>query len=145
MNVTEIIEKFVCPGCINGSDTQCGNYKPSDHYGHMCDVHVLGTRMTGIGHLALGLPKGFNRSGWEPYTEKSNNTMYIRCWPKNSKFTQMWDKFNVAVWALEQDGCLFVRTYSPRVNQTYVDIIDGGNLDLVPVAIDVSKFHSVID
>ena len=44
-----------------------------------------------------------------------------------------------------QDGFLFVRTYSPRTNQTFVDVIEEGALSLVPQAIDVSKFYEEMD
>jgi hypothetical protein len=71
--------------------------------------------------------------------------MIIRLHQKNSVKADFWDKFNVPVWALVQEGVLFVRTYCPRTNQTFVDVIEGGTLSLVPQAIDVAPFYEEMD
>lgn len=52
---------------------------------------------------------------------------------------------NVAVWAMEKDGFLFVRTYIPRINVGFVDVVDGGTMDMVPNAINASEFYEDID
>jgi len=44
-----------------------------------------------------------------------------------------------------KDGFLFVRTYSPRINHCSIDVIEAGDLDMVPEAIDVGKFIDEID
>ena len=49
------------------------------------------------------------------------------------------------VWAQEKDGYLFVRTWSPRINKTYVDVVKGGTMAMVPGAIDVADFKGEID
>lgn len=46
---------------------------------------------------------------------------------------------------MEQDGHLFVRTYSPRIDATFVDVIKGGTLALVPDAVNVGDFIGEID
>lgn len=157
MTGREMIEKFVCPGCVCGSDTRCtrrpyitavdGKNVDENTGGLVCEAHVLGTYITDIGHVALGLPKGFNRagvSGNRRYPDRqANNTMLIRCWIH--RYNPGWDKFNVAVWALEKDGFLFVRTYQPRINFTVIDIVESGTLELVPDAIDVSEFYDEMD
>lgn len=54
-------------------------------------------------------------------------------------------KLNVAVWAMEHEGALFVRTYSPRVDAGTVDVIPGGTLAMAPGAINVAEFADEID
>jgi hypothetical protein len=46
---------------------------------------------------------------------------------------------------MEQDGLLFVRTFAPRINICWVDVIQEGKMKLTPKAIDVSKFSDQID
>ncbi len=144
----EMIEEFQCPGCVCGSDTLCGNFEIINKDTNRCENHVLGT-MIGFGNsVALGLPCGFNKpgiahdnSGKEPPTAR--NTMDIRFWLKGNY--PEWNHLNVAVWALEKEGFLFVRTFAPRINICWVDVIQGGGLKLVPNAIDVSTFIDEID
>jgi hypothetical protein len=139
-----MIEQFQCPGCVCGSDTKCGKFKPHEQYGATCQSHVLGTSILGVGHIALGLPKGFNRSGLDPsHPGGTSNTMNIRLWVKGT--APVWDHFNVPVWALEKDGHLFVRTLSPRRNWSYVDVVEGGTLALVPDAINAGEFYDDMD
>lgn len=155
MTNEELIEKFLCVGCVSGSDTKCGRFKLNTSYGASCTSHVLGTRMMGAGTLALGLPTGFNRpppekAGPDSTQMKHSNTMEIRLWAKGT--APEWNNLNVPVWALEKDGFLFVRTLAPRVGRLYVDVIEGGTLGMtaeqahgVLHAIDVSKFIDEID
>jgi hypothetical protein len=138
----EMVEMFQCPGCVCGSDTTCGRFKLEDDYGQHCAAHVLGTSILGVGTFALGLPKGFNRSGVDPVTKMPLSRMNIRLYETGAP---EWDHLNVPVWALEREGFLFVRTYSPRVNKTIVHVIKGGALALVPNALDVAKFEDQID
>ena len=151
MNLEQMVERFQCPGCVCGSDTKCGKYVSE---GGSCKGHVLGTKMLGIGNFALGLPKGFNRAGHEYAPSKEHphrSQMHIRLWPEGTE--PEWNHLNIPVWALEgkhtkdsdHDGFLFVRTYQPRINHTIVEVIEGGTLDLVPNATDVSKFFDDID
>lgn len=143
-----MVEKFLCPGCLFGSNTRCSRYAPTVSYGVGCKSHVLGTRFSGAGTIALGLPKGFNRPGPDRSSPSSDemkhaNTMEIRLWKKGT--APEWDNLNVPVWALVEDGHLFVRTLSPRVGRQYVDVVEGGTLAQVPQALDVSKFYDDID
>jgi hypothetical protein len=144
-NQKKMVEQFQCPGCVAGSDTECGKFKPDVAYGATCQGHVIGTSIWGgAGHIALGLPKGFCRSGLDPtHPIGTSNTMNIRLWEKDTK--PVWDKFNVAVWAMEHEGHLFVRTFVPRRNWSYVDVIEGGTLALTPHAINVGEFFNDID
>lgn len=57
-----------------------------------------------------------------------------------------WNDLNIPVWAMEEDGFLFVRTYMPRINMGATDIIEGGKREeLCPNAIDVREFCEEID
>lgn len=140
-----IVEKFQCPGCVVGGDTNCGKFETGS-YGSACTSHAAGTAVLGVaGTFYLGLPKGFNRSGpidWSA-CESSNN---VRIWAEGEAQPDMWNKFNVAVWAMEHEGYLLVRTYLPRINMTFIDIVEGGKREeLVPDAVDVSEFADEID
>jgi len=145
MKAKDLIDLFQCPGCLCGINPwDCEHYKPQDFHNHVCCLgHTIGTMVIPIGYIAIGLPKGFNRPGCWDRDGKDHPYMNIRIWPKGKK--PNWDDFNVPVWALEKEGFLFVLTFSPRINETYVDIIEGGDLGLVPQAIDVSKFYEEMD
>lgn len=69
--------------------------------------------------------------------------MDIRLWVSGTK--PEWDRLNVPVWAMVDDGFLFVRTFAPRVNMSWVDVIEGGDLSMVPNAINVGAFVGEID
>lgn len=141
MTQIEMVEEFQCPGCTCGGPKACDKFKlrslpcPEDH-GVWCESHSAGTFLMGFGRIALGLPKGFCRYG-------PSDKLDIRLYQKGTK--PEWDRLNVAVWAMVKDGFLFVRTYSPRVNKCSVDVVEGGDLGMVPGAIDVSKFIDEID
>lgn len=145
----ELIEEYLCPGCICGSGTDCGNHKRPDGYTG-CATHVLGTSILGVGSLALGMPKGFNRPGLrepmspKPGAARSRSMMCIRVWTDGEK--PDWNHLNVPVWAMEKDGILFARTYSPRIEWSAVDVIDGLKIDDCPAGtIDVGAFYDEID
>lgn len=136
MEHKEMVEKFQCPGCVAGSDTGCGIYK-FDADEMKCSSHVLGTIISRVGSIALGLPKGFCRPGF------GKNKIDVRLWTTGTQ--PAWDHLNVPVWAMEQDGFLFVRTFAPRINMTWVDVIEGGNIQALPSVINVAAFIEDID
>jgi hypothetical protein len=148
-NAKRLIEKFLCPGCVCGMNVDCGHYKPGEggdeKPGFECLGHVLGTvLMPGIGNIALGLPKGFNRPGYCPLCKRSPNQMPVRLWPAGTH--PKWDDFNIPVWALEKDGFLFVRTACPRVAYYFVDVFEGGKAsELCPRAIDMTSQYDSYD
>ncbi len=144
MTIENMVERFQCPGCVCGCDMTCGNYcrETSDL---QCTGHVLG-KMLGTGNnFALGLPKGFHKPGinWDAEPPRNQNQMQIRLWTSGTH--PKWDHLNVAVWAMEHEGFLFVRTYSPRINDGVVDVIEDGDIGMVPLAIVVSAFIDEID
>lgn len=150
MSTTEkLVKKFLCPGCVGGPDPKsCSQYRPKEEYGASCAGHVLGTTVFPIGNIALGLPKGFNRPGPDRSSPNNDqmrhaNTMEIRLWKKGT--APEWNNLNVPVWAMVEEGYLFVRTLSPRTARNYVDVVEGGTMAMVPHAIDVAKFIDDID
>jgi hypothetical protein len=44
-----------------------------------------------------------------------------------------------------REGVLYVRTFCPRIGASFVDVIDGGDLGMVPSAINVGEFYEEID
>ena len=145
--ITEMVNKFMCPGCINGLSTKtCSSFELdanaiSEQYGTGCKNHHPGTSIGLTFKLNLGLPKGFNHVS---VLDKSfRSTSNIRLHSDSSTFHP--DKLNMAVWAMEKDGYLFVRTYCPRIDVSYVDVIKDATLDLVPNVIDVNTFIEEID
>ncbi len=145
MTIESMVERFQCPGCVNGMDITCGKYKLCKDK-LKCTGHCLGTSMAVGGMLlsvyALGLPKGFCRPGHENGGQFRID-MDIRLWPKGTK--PNWNNMNVPVWAMEREGFLFVRTFAPRINMTWVDVVEEGSMSMVPNAIDVSEFIDDID
>jgi len=141
MKIEDMIEEFQCPGCVGGSDTSCGRYEYNESE-LRCVSHVLGTHI-GFGNIvALGLPKGFNKPGHD-IEGKAMSKMRIRLYLKGD--SPLWDKLNVPIWAMEKDGFLFVRTYLPRLNVGYVDVLEGGTLSMVPEALNVNTILPGID
>lgn len=134
----KMVEEFQCPGCVAGSDTKCGSFKLEEFNNQFhCSKHVPGTTMAGVGKILLGLPKGFNR------TTREQGTCVRLC---DKPDASHWNNLNVAVWAMEMDGYLFVRTYSPRVDVTWIDVIKGGTMANVPAGtINVAEFIDEID
>lgn len=142
----EMIERFQCPGCLHGSNTNCGVFSLEDDDGMFrCQKHVPGTTMVvpgqGVYCLLLGAPKGFCRLS----VSKVEKRPALRLWSSPDNAFQ-WNKWNISAWAMEQDGYLFVRTYSPRVDMSILDIIKDGKLqELCPQAIDASAFLDEMD
>jgi len=143
LTVVAMIGEFQCPGCVYGPDPKsCSQYKYEEHE-HVgsacCATHCAGTRILGIGRVVLGLPRGFNRYG-------TSDDMPIRLYEKGHP-KGVWNPFNVPVWKMMWEGFLLVRTYSPRVNRSYIDVIQGGNIDdpALKNAYDVGAFYNEID
>lgn len=139
-----MVREFQCSGCVRGSSpTTCDRVAIKDapwgpHTMFACEAHAVGTTILGIGQIYLGMPKGFNRVG-----DASSEDTRVRLWAQGNQ--PSWNHLNVAVWAMEHDGYLFVRTYAPRTNTTYVDIVEKGTLGMVPNAINVAEFYDEID
>lgn len=112
--VINAVETYQCPGCVCGSDASC--YKKG--FGLECEKHVVGTTISYIGRIFLGLPKGFNRLG--PCDDTSLNIF------KTLEEGWGFDKLNVPVWKyLDEHGNTLVRGISPRINAPFVHVFIG--------------------
>lgn len=146
LNIVGMVRELQCPGCAYGPEpARCEKYtlKGEQPWGQFCAGHIASTFVSGIGRIALGLPKGFNRLGTGPGADEPKTV--IRLYPDGK--TPPWDKFNIAVWKLLQQDFLYVRTYAPRTNRTFVDVAQGGALDAPGLehAIDVGPFYDEMD
>ncbi|MHC4647251.1 MAG: hypothetical protein ACYTBJ_17305 [Planctomycetota bacterium] len=144
MTNTKMIDKFQCLGCVCGGApaTECGRYELHEEGGcFFCVSHVPGTRImpTRSSLLCLGLPKGFCRLSHQ----RENGATAVRLWAGGHD--PGWDNANVAVWAMEKNGYLFVRTVAPRIDLSWIDVIEGGTLELCPTALNVAEFIDEID
>lgn len=152
----EMIDNFQCPGCIHGTDTSdCEQYKLfEDSNGSAKMFHCKNWRpstfFSNVGRIALGLPKGFTRTGMVEFGDKPFT--YLRLY-ENPETATKYDRFNIPVWAMEREGYLFVRCYCPRNNWLFVDVIKDGKLEQASFkdgnfehkAIDVGQFFDEID
>ena len=107
------IEEYQCPGCVCGSDISC--FK-SDDYGIGCGHHVTGMLIMGVGHILLGMPKGFNRVG-------EQNKLNPRIFETYKDSNWLFNKFNVPIWKyLNSNGHTIVRGIMPRINKPFIHI-----------------------
>lgn len=139
--IEKLVERFQCPGCARGKNTDCGEYYYSPKE-MRCSSHACGTYLGLSNLVAQGLPKGFNKPGIRD-DGLNKNKIDIRLWIEGTY--PEWDHLNVPVWAMVEDGFLFVRTFAPRINFSWVDVIEKGTLSMCPNAIDVSEFKNDID
>lgn len=150
MTREEIIEKFQCPGCV-GCDFGITDQIEKDTWikgseMFACKNHCPGTRMSGVGQIYLGLPRGFNKVG-AIHTEASSLDM---CTSNIQFFLEKptYDHLNIPVWGMCEDGFLFIRVYSPRVNRSYIHVVqlEDGDLELPEgIVFIVSDFIDEID
>lgn len=141
MNPIEpMVARFQCVGCVCECAAGCDSYKLGTGNGALwCENHAPGTLQFPGDRFFLGLPKGFCKTG----PREKRYIGGIRLWSKG-KGQPFWDKFNMPVWAMLQDGYLFVRTYMPRLNIGVTDVIEGAT-ELPEGAIDVAEFQGKID
>jgi len=149
MTGEEMVKQFLCPGCVCGGDTTCGRYKrgnngfSADGY-FDCEGHVLGTHILGVGSIALGMPRGFQRPPRVKGIEHTNQ-MYIYLAPKGCPMPDL-DKLNVPVWGMEKDGFLFLQVVSPRINYMRTFVLEGRTFaELPPGVINVADFYEGMD
>lgn len=143
-NAKMIVEKFMCPGCTCGNSTsdcdRCNIISESmgdGVTGFTCSAWSAGTFSFPGGNIALGLPKGFNKVG-----QSKGSPWYIRIMDKPLTY----DVFNIAIWGIIQDGYVFIRSYSPRINVTNIDIFPYVEGYVLPEScVDVAEFIDKID
>ena len=152
----ELVEEYQCPGCIYGPNpTDCQQFSEAN-FG--CSSHHAAMGMAPQGLIFAGLPKGFNRVGLNAQRsivsdgEKMDGQLRVFENVEAASETTRpgvnaaYDEFNVPVWAMEHNGDLLVRVFSPRIGVHYVDVIGGATKsDVAPEAIDVAEFIDDID
>ncbi len=120
MKIEEAVENYQCTGCTNGCDVSC--YDKSTGRDISCSKHSVGTFVSGIGRVQLGLPSGFNRIS----KFGSNNKIvdfYMYETYQDQQFDFGFDVFNIPVWKYLHDGCTLVRGISPRTNKLFIHCI----------------------
>lgn len=129
----EMISEFQCSGCVNGGDpTTCGSFNLEEQDdAFYCSKHCMGTMRGDLIKIALGLPKGFNREGFLTIR------LYLKMPP-----TPIWNHLNVPVWAMEKDGYLFVKTFLPRINKVFIDVIKGVKIKDINASRDATSGKS---
>lgn len=128
----QMVEEFQCPGCSAGLNTSSGCFEPDDA-SLACANHSAGTYISGIGNVNLGLPRGFNRLGPIGKNLQRSNIRLFERMPN-------YDIFNVLVWVQSHTvdegdhkrNYLLVRTYIPRTNVTFVDVIADATVEDLP-------------
>jgi len=149
----EMIAEFQCPGCTSGCapPAECEWYKLKEEGQQFsCRNHSAGTIISGIGSIYLGMPKGFDRVGaiCPKLGDPENFRHNIRLFLSKDGIVHGWNFCNVPVWVMEKDGFLFVRTYMPRLNGSFIDVIKGAKKSDFPAlekALDVATFIDDID
>ena len=123
--MSELVKEYQCPGCVNGPYPEC--YTKAE-YGGGCGAHCLGTSLGLHTPIALGLPRGFCRSG-------DGKTKYIFIFDSLEQLKEQfgeYDKFNVPVWKhLDEHSNTLIRMFQPRLNYNVVHIIKGDVMDKI--------------
>ena len=150
-----MIKELQCSGCMCGVyPGKCKVYELEEDNFFRCTGWVPGTIMAGVGKIALGLPRGFNRIG---AVDLKIMNYYFRLYESPEKRPE-YDRFNIPVWAMEYkadngENYLVIRCVSPRNNWHYVDVIKDGKIEMASFkdgpyehkAINVGDFYNEID
>ena len=140
-SVIKAIKEYQCPGCMKGYASDCDYLKVNKNpFGfYTCSNHFPSTICSVAGQLLLGCPKGFNHLG---PIDKKIQTIFIHIWEKGTK--PDWDKYNIPTWTRRVDGNVFVKTYSPRINLCFVEILLE-TTELPEGALDIESFIDEMD
>lgn len=129
----KMVEKFQCPGCMLGSDTECGSFyiDSKDLRGFACGAHVPGTSILGGPKILLGMPKPFC------YEQGSGTNLLVLIdkeggqeWLKSS------DAQNIPVWKMHSQGYTLVRIARPT-SMRYTTLVVDGEVEVPPPAVEV--------
>lgn len=113
-NAKNAIENYQCSGCVYGSDISC--FTSNENGGVGCGKHHAGTMVIGIGQIFLGMPKGFDRLGFD-------NAMKPNIYKSFEECEWKFNKFNIPVWKyLNEEGHTLVRGICPRRSYPFIHI-----------------------
>jgi len=91
--IVEMINKFQCPGCVYGEDTEsCSEF---NIVYKSCGKHVIGTSLFPGGSFMLAMPKGFNKAGVDIYGNSFNKVNIDFCADTDEILN---DYLNVPMW-----------------------------------------------
>ncbi len=125
MNPNELCAKHLCPGCAGGKSGGCFKCKTGLDEG--CSEYHPGTIILPVGTVILSAPIGFCRVGKMDHT---SICLYRNLEDANEDWA--YDMFNVPVWKHQSDdGVIYVRGMIPRKNQTFLHIIESGDLSKI--------------
>jgi len=120
----KMIEKYACPGCINGCNTECGKFSFMDNY---CNSHVAGTIKGGsFQKFLLGLPNGFNRIS-------EDLSVFVFSSIKEQQENFPFDIFNLPVWVSQNGDDLLVKVVIPRITKTLTMVIHNASKEDIVV------------
>jgi hypothetical protein len=125
MELSDIMSKYICHGCVNDSFDTCFELKFGEK-DISCKNHCAGTFITGIGKILLGMPKGFNRYG-------SNDIEILIYLDFNDRppYPYNYEIYNIPVCKHFDGDCTLVRGLSPRVNKPFIHIYKGDVRDKI--------------
>lgn len=123
-NIKNGIEEYQCPGCITGSNIECGEYVKRD-WSESCGKHFAATSIGMSIKIFLGMPTGFNRTGTAMGEDIKLKLdifeSFDTVWDKSG---EPYDKYNIPVWKhLNEKGHTLVRGLSPRNNAPFLHVI----------------------
>lgn len=128
------VNSYQCPGCMQGPDVEtCDRANVTDKG---CTNQAAGVFGAGIGAIALGLPKGFNRFGPGPERKVEVWASYdvLMAYQPNLRTI-----FSVPVWKhLDEQGNTLMRWYSPRTNCGWSVVVLGDCRDRFPQALEIT-------
>lgn len=101
--------ELLCAGCVCGSGTEgCDQYAPQKDAG--CDSWSPGTTILGVGRIALGFPRGFNKA-----LIRAHRTHWLALTPERRASCLLSDDFNMPVWHKREGDWTFVKVAQPRL------------------------------
>jgi hypothetical protein len=115
MNYIEAIENYQCSGCVCGGDTKCGNFV--DDTG--CEKHVPGTAILGLGHILLGMPKGFNK-----IRENKIRIYIFKSFDDANSAFNNFNFLNMPIWKFNDEfNNTLLRIFMPRISTSCIAVI----------------------
>jgi hypothetical protein len=149
MTRLEAIKEYQCPGCACGVGPECATKCDT---GIGCGAHCPGTLMSNVGKIFLGMPKGFNRCGYEtemPLHIFESFESFCDDWKRVTSLgveSGGYDFWNIPVWKyLDEHSNTLVRGLSPRVNSPFLHVILGDCRDKINCLEVTEKMQNSMD
>jgi len=115
MNYIEAIENYQCPGCVSGSNTKCGQFE--NKMG--CNRHCPGTAILGVGHILLGMPRGFNK-----IRENKVRIYIFNTFDELSSSFENFNFLNMPIWKFKDKfNNTLIRIFMPRISTSCIAVV----------------------